>query len=141
MENSFMKEYVGYSDLIQFGVDPLAPENWKEGTKFRIYQATGVYLHTINNLQIMDFTAGINGNNLGHNHPRVLSAAVNQMENNSYPNSSAVWDLGCFSLEHGLLPYFAGSRSQAICMMPPLNVTEDQVDSALCILGKGLERI
>jgi 4-aminobutyrate aminotransferase-like enzyme len=64
-----------------------------------------------------------------------------QMENNSSPSSSAAWDLVCFSLEHGLLTYCASSWSQIICIIPPLNVTADQVDSALYILGLGLERI
>ena len=64
-----------------------------------------------------------------------------QMENNSSSNLSAAWDLVCFSLEHGLLTYCAGWRSRTVCMTPPLNVTEDQVDSAVDILGKGLERI
>lgn len=118
-----MKESASYSDLIQFGVDPLAPDNLKEGTKFQINQATGVYLHTTNNLRIMDFTAGINGNNLGHNHPRVLFAAVNQMEKYSrsagnFDNSKTIYQLKK-SLS-GLLPpgldsfFFTNSEEEAI---------------------------
>ncbi|MBU4446910.1 aminotransferase class III-fold pyridoxal phosphate-dependent enzyme [bacterium] len=118
-----MKESVGYSDLIQFGIDPLAPDSSKEGTKFRIYQASGVYLHTTNNLQIMDFTAGKNGNNLGHNHPKVLSAAVNQMEKYSrsagnFDNSKTIYQLRK-SLS-GLLPlgldsfFFTNTEEEAV---------------------------
>ena len=46
----------------------------------------------------MDFTAGINGINLGHNHPKVLSAVVNQMEKYSrsagnFDNSKTIYQL------------------------------------------------
>ncbi len=118
-----MKESVSYSDLIQFGVDPLAPDNLKEGTKFLIYQASGIYLHTTSNLQIMDFSAGINGINLGHNHPKVLSAAVNQMEKYSrsagyFDNSKTIYQLRK-SLS-GLLPlgldsfFFTNTEEEAV---------------------------
>jgi 4-aminobutyrate aminotransferase len=70
-----------------------------------------------------------------------LSLEFIQRRNNSSPNSSAAWDLACFSLDRGLLTYCAGPQSPIVWMMPPLNVIKDQVDSALCILGQGLERI
>ena len=79
LEIYIMKEDVSYPELIRFAIDPLAPYVPTEGTKFQVCQAMGINLYTANNLQIMDFTAGMNGINLGHNHPKVLSAVANQM--------------------------------------------------------------
>jgi 4-aminobutyrate aminotransferase-like enzyme len=41
-------------------------------------------------MQIMDFTAGLNGYNLGQNHPGVLTAVANQME--KYARSGGYFD-------------------------------------------------
>jgi hypothetical protein len=38
-----MKETIGYSDLIQFGIDPLAPDYLKQEKKFQIFGASGIW--------------------------------------------------------------------------------------------------
>jgi 4-aminobutyrate aminotransferase len=48
--------------------------------KLDLCQTTGLNLDLANNPRIMDFTAGIRGINLGHNHPKVMSAVAKQME-------------------------------------------------------------
>jgi len=73
-------EYISYPDLLKIAVDPSSPYLSKKGMKLEICQTAGVNLFLANNLQIMDFTAGIRGINLGHNHPKVLSAVAKQME-------------------------------------------------------------
>ena len=85
-----MNEFDVYSDLINFVVDPMAYENLRGEAKYRVCQASGLYLHTTNNLQIMDFTTGLSGINLGHNHPSVLSAVTKQME--TYSQSAGNFD-------------------------------------------------
>jgi len=62
-------------------------------------------------------------------------------ENNSFTNLSKAWDLACFSLQHGLLTYCANPQSHSILLMPPINVTENQIDSALAILEQGIIKI
>jgi 4-aminobutyrate aminotransferase-like enzyme len=74
-----MSETISYSELIQFVSDPSALVYLREGFKVPVRRAGGVYLYTTNDLRVMDFTAGINGINIGHNHPRVLGAAVRQI--------------------------------------------------------------
>jgi len=45
-----------------------------------IESAQGAYLHTTDGKKVMDFTSGIGVTNLGHNHPKVLHAAIEQMK-------------------------------------------------------------
>jgi adenosylmethionine-8-amino-7-oxononanoate aminotransferase len=73
-------EYVNYPDLLKIAVDPSSFHLSKKGVKLEIWQTAGINLFLANNLQIMDFTAGMRGINLGHNHPKVLSAVAKQME-------------------------------------------------------------
>jgi 4-aminobutyrate aminotransferase len=74
-----MSEAISYSDLIRFVSDPSALVYSREGFKVPVRRAGGIYLYTTNDLRVMDFTAGFNGINIGHNHPRVLDAAVRQI--------------------------------------------------------------
>jgi 4-aminobutyrate aminotransferase-like enzyme len=75
-----MTEYVSYPDLLRFAVDPSSLYSSQKSMKLKICQTTGVNLYLANNARIMDFTAGMRGINLGHNHPKVLSAVAKQME-------------------------------------------------------------
>ncbi len=45
-----------------------------------IDKAEGIYLHTPDGRKVMDFTSGIGVTNLGHNHPKVVNAAIAQMK-------------------------------------------------------------
>lgn len=54
------------------------------------------------------------------------------------PNGEAAFAVLNNCLEHGLIGYMAGLHGQVVRFMPPLTVTEEQVDEALSILGESL---
>ena len=54
------------------------------------------------------------------------------------PNGEAAMDLLEKCLERGLLAYMAGLQGQVIRVMPPLNVTREQIDEALNIFDDSL---
>lgn len=54
------------------------------------------------------------------------------------PNGTAAFSVLNHALERGLLAYMAGLHGQVIRLIPPLNVTAEQVDEALMILDESL---
>jgi 4-aminobutyrate aminotransferase len=58
----------------------LAPSLAEDWPMLMIDNAQGAYLHTTDGKKVMDFTSGIGVTNLGHNHPKVLDAAIEQMK-------------------------------------------------------------
>ena len=72
-----------------------------------------------------------------------LNLAIEFMKTkiSSSTDFSAAWHLACSSLQHGLLTYCANSQSHSILLMPPINVTENQINSAVDILEQGIIRI
>jgi 4-aminobutyrate aminotransferase len=54
------------------------------------------------------------------------------------PNSAAVTSVLDHCLERGLVAYMAGTQSQVLRFIPPLNVTPEQADDALQILDDSL---
>ncbi|HET60581.1 MAG TPA: aminotransferase class III-fold pyridoxal phosphate-dependent enzyme, partial [Chloroflexi bacterium] len=58
----------------------LAPSLAEDWPMLMIESAQGAYLHTTDGKKVMDFTSGIGVTNLGHNHPKVLHAAIEQMK-------------------------------------------------------------
>jgi len=57
------------------------------------------------------------------------------------PDGSAAFTVLNNALERGLLAYLAGLHGQVIRLIPPLNVTADQVDEALKILDASLDAL
>lgn len=68
-----------YAQLLKNINTNLAPSLSQDWPLLPIESAEGIYLHTLDGRTIMDFTAGIGVTNLGHNHPKVLNAAIEQM--------------------------------------------------------------
>lgn len=58
----------------------LAPSLAEDWPMLMVESAQGAYLHTADGRKVMDFTSGIGVTNLGHNHPKVLNAAIEQMK-------------------------------------------------------------
>jgi 4-aminobutyrate aminotransferase len=58
----------------------LAPSLAEDWPMLMIESAQGAYLHTTDGKKVMDFTSGIGVTNLGHNHPKVMHAAIEQMK-------------------------------------------------------------
>jgi 4-aminobutyrate aminotransferase-like enzyme len=118
-----MKESTGFSDLIRSTSLPLDLDRSAVGAKYHGRNAGGIYLYTDDHSQIMDFTLGLTGHNLGYNHPKVLNAAVCQME--MYARSGGFFDNSrtIFQLKNSLagnLPsgldsfFFTNTDSEAV---------------------------
>ena len=58
----------------------LAPSLAQDWPMMLIESAQGVYLNAPDGTKVMDFTSGIGVTNLGHNHPKVVNAAIEQMK-------------------------------------------------------------
>jgi len=58
----------------------LAPCLSQEWPNLPVVKAEGIYLYGLDGKQYMDFIAGFGVVNLGHNHPKVIAAAREQME-------------------------------------------------------------
>jgi 4-aminobutyrate aminotransferase len=71
--NEFLSMMKEIPDLLA----PSLAEDWPELPTLR---AEGAYLYLADGRRIMDFTSGIGVTNIGHNHPRVVAAAKQQME-------------------------------------------------------------
>lgn len=74
MSNNSDWEYL-LGDITQL----LAPSLSNEWPMLPIKRAEGVYVHTPNAERYLDFTSGIAVANVGHNHPKVVRAAQEQM--------------------------------------------------------------
>jgi len=73
-----------YQALLDKVYDNLAPSFAEDWPKLAATRAEGVYLYTENGGEYLDFTSGIGVTNLGHNHPYVLNAAIEQMKKFSH---------------------------------------------------------
>jgi 4-aminobutyrate aminotransferase len=69
-----------FSDLVQRVQETLAPSLAEDWPLLPVERAEGIFLYTPDGREIMDFTSGIAVTNVGHNHPRVVAAAQEQME-------------------------------------------------------------
>lgn len=72
-QEEFLKMYARVADLLA----PSLAEDWP---MLPVVKAEGAYLYTADRGRILDFTSGIAVTNIGHCHPRVISAARAQME-------------------------------------------------------------
>jgi len=73
-----------YKALLEKVYANLAPSFAEDWPKLAATRAEGVYLYTEDGKEYMDFTSGIGVTNLGHNHPHVLNAAIEQMKKFSH---------------------------------------------------------
>ena len=67
-------------NLTEKALNNLAPSMAQDWPMLQIEKAEGLYLYTADGRKIMDFIAGIGVCNLGHNHPKVVQAAMEQMQ-------------------------------------------------------------
>lgn len=75
-----MYEKEEYAQLVGQAGNLLAPSFTEDWPLLPVTKAEGIYLESIDGRRIMDFTAGIAVTNVGHNHPRVMAAARDEME-------------------------------------------------------------
>ncbi len=74
-----MKQQKSYLELVSQVKNILAPSLAEDWPELPVVKAEGIYLDTADGKRYMDFTSGIGVTNVGHNHPRVLAAAIEQM--------------------------------------------------------------
>ena len=73
-----------YKQLLEKVKTNLAPSLAEDWPELPAVSSEGIYLYTEDGRKIMDFTSGIGVTNLGHNHPKVLNAAIEQMKKFSH---------------------------------------------------------
>ena len=73
-----------YKTLLEKVYANLAPSFSEDWPKLAATRAEGAYLYTEDGREYLDFTSGIGVTNLGHNHPHVLKAAIEQMKKFSH---------------------------------------------------------
>lgn len=78
------KKATTYEDLLNTLPHNLAPSLAEDWPELPAVRSEGAYLYTLDGREIMDFTSGIGVTNLGHNHPKVLNAAIEQMKQFSH---------------------------------------------------------
>jgi 4-aminobutyrate aminotransferase len=69
-----------YEDLVKRRDKMLAPSFAQDWPNLPVIRAQGLYLYGLDGKRYMDFMASFGVVNLGHNHPRVVAAAREQME-------------------------------------------------------------
>lgn len=79
-----MTEELTYQELLLKLDQKLVPSLAEDWPLLAAERAEGVYLYAADGKRYMDFTSGIGVTNLGHNHPKVLSAAIQQMKKFSH---------------------------------------------------------
>jgi len=77
-------ETASYEELLKKVSTNLAPSFSEDWPKLAAVRSEGAYLYTLDGKEYLDFTSGIAVTNLGHNHPKVLKAAINQMKKFSH---------------------------------------------------------
>jgi 4-aminobutyrate aminotransferase len=75
-----MSKKTSYKELLEKVFENLAPSLSEDWPKLAAVRAEGAYLYTEDGREYLDFTSGIGVTNLGHNHPKVLQAAIEQMK-------------------------------------------------------------
>jgi 4-aminobutyrate aminotransferase len=75
-----MQKRMSYKDLVDQVHERLAPSFSQDWPLLPVSRAEGMYLYTIDDRRVLDFTSGIAVTNVGHNNPRVLAAIRSQME-------------------------------------------------------------
>lgn len=79
-----MSDQSDYLELAAKAGEVLAPSLAEDWPELPAVRAEGAYLYTADGKRYLDFTSGIAVTNVGHNHPRVLAAAIEQMKKFSH---------------------------------------------------------
>lgn len=79
-EKSRVTKSPSYEELIERSNKMLAPIFSQDWPNLPVVKAQGLYLYGLDGKRYMDFMAAFGVVNVGHNHPRVVTAAREQME-------------------------------------------------------------
>ena len=103
--------------------DLLAPCLAQDWPNLPVERAEGVYLYTRDGRRVLDFLAGFGACNVGHNHPRVVAAAREQMERMVHaplgviahePALRLAWELGQITPGGADMFFFGNSGAEAV---------------------------
>ncbi len=75
-----MREHLSFEELVTRLDGLLAPCLAQDGPNLLADRAEGIYVYGHDGRRYLDFLAGFDACNAGHNHPRVVAAARQQME-------------------------------------------------------------
>jgi 4-aminobutyrate aminotransferase len=112
-----------YDELVARLDDLLAPCLAQDWPNLPVERAEGVYLYTRDGRRILDFLAGFGACNVGHNHPRVVAAAREQMERMVHaplgvvahePALRLAWELGQITPGGADMFFFGNSGAEAV---------------------------
>lgn len=79
-EKSHLTKSPSYEELVERRSKMLAPIFSQDWPNLPVVKAQGLYLYGLDGKRYMDFMAAFGVVNVGHNHPRVVTAAREQME-------------------------------------------------------------
>jgi 4-aminobutyrate aminotransferase len=112
-----------YDELVARLDDLLAPCLAQDWPNLPVERAEGVYLYTRDGRRVLDFLAGFGACNAGHNHPRVVAAAREQMERMVHaplgviahePALRLAWELGQITPGGADMFFFGNSGAEAV---------------------------
>jgi 4-aminobutyrate aminotransferase len=112
-----------YDELAARLDDLLAPCLAQDWPNLPVERAAGVYLYTRDGRRVLDFLAGFGACNVGHNHPRVVAAAREQMERMVHaplgviahePALRLAWELGQITPGGADMFFFGNSGAEAV---------------------------
>jgi 4-aminobutyrate aminotransferase len=112
-----------YDELVARLDDLLAPCLAQDWPNLPVERAEGVYLYTRDGRRVLDFLAGFGACNVGHNHPRVVAAAREQMERMVHaplgviahePALRLAWELGQITPGGADMFFFGNSGAEAV---------------------------
>ena len=101
----------------------LAPNLAQDWPRLPVTRAEGIYLYTADGRRIMDFISGFAVANVGHNHPKIVAAAREQMEKMVHAPMGVIFCESLLELAHRLpevLPsgldmfFFGNSGAEAV---------------------------
>jgi 4-aminobutyrate aminotransferase len=116
-----------YDELVARLDDLLAPCLAQDWPNLPVERAEGVYLYTRDGRRVLDFLAGFGACNVGHNHPRVVAAAREQMERMVHaplgviahePALRLAWELGQITPGGADMFFFGNSGAEAVWREP-----------------------
>ncbi len=118
-----MKRHPTYEDLRARLDDLLAPCLAQDWPNLPVERAEGIYLYGRDGRRYLDFLAGFGACNVGHNHPRVVAAAREQLERMIHaplgviahePALRLAWELGQITPGHADMFFFGNSGAEAV---------------------------
>jgi len=118
-----MKQHPSFDELVVRLGDLLAPCLAQDWPNLPTDRAQGVYVYGHDGRRYLDFLAGFGACNVGHNHPRVVAAAREQMERMVHapigviahePVLRLAWELGQITPGGTDMFFFGNSGAEAV---------------------------